>query len=210
MGKSAQKNGVAMTSISVKMSLAVSMIGMILIYNEIITFFKIIGVLLALSGVLLISFEKNKTASSTNSLKMLLVLFIGSGILDLALNYTQQHVLTPLTPALFSSFGFGLAGITGTLILIYQTYFKSVSIKFKNIIAGIILGIPNYFSIFLLLKSYEVIDYTNSSILAIVNVSVVVFSAVFGFVIFREVFTVKKGIGLIASLLAILFLYLAS
>ena len=52
MGKSAQKNGVAMTSISVKMSLAVSMIGMILIYNETITSFKIIGILLALSGVL--------------------------------------------------------------------------------------------------------------------------------------------------------------
>ena len=210
MGKSAQKNGVAMTSISVKMSLAVSMIGMILIYNETITSFKIIGILLALSGVLLISFEKNNSGTSTNSLKMLLILFIGSGILDLALNYTQQHVLIHLTPALFSSFGFGLAGITGTLILIYQAYFKSVSIKFKNILAGIILGIPNYFSIFLLLKSYEVIDYTNSSILAIVNVSVVVFSAVFGFVIFRELFTVKKGIGLIASLLAILFLYLAS
>ena len=129
--------------------------------------------------MLLISFEKNKAASSTNSLKMLLVLFIGSGILDLALNYTQQHVLTHLTPALFSSFGFGLAGITGTIILIFQAYFKSVSIKFKNIVAGIILGIPNYFSIFLLLKSYEVIDYTNSSILAIVNVSVVVFSVVF-------------------------------
>ena len=210
MGKSAQKNGVAMTSISVKMSLAVSMIGMILIYNETITLFKIIGILLALSGVLLISFEKNKSGTSTNSLKMLLILFIGSGILDLALNYTQQHVLIHLTPALFSSFGFGLAGVTGTLILIYQAYFKSVSIKFKNIVAGIILGIPNYFSIFLLLKSYEVIDYTNSSILAIVNVSVVVFSAVFGFVIFREIFTIKKGIGLIASLLAILFLYLAS
>ena len=210
MGKSAQKNGVAMTSISVKMSLAVSMIGMILIYNETITLFKIMGILLALSGVLLISFEKNKSGTSTNSLKMLLILFIGSGILDLALNYTQQRVLIHLTPALFSSFGFALAGILGTLILIYQTYFKSVSIKFKNIVAGIILGIPNYFSIFLLLKSYEVIDYTNSSILAIVNVSVVVFSAVFGFVIFREIFTIKKGIGLIASLLAILFLYLAS
>jgi len=210
MGKSAQKNGVAMTSISVKMSLAVSMIGMILIYNETITLFKIIGILLALSGVLLISFEKNKSGTSTNSLKMLLILFIGSGILDLSLNYTQQHVLIHLTPALFSSFGFGLAGVTGTLILIYQAYFKSVSIKFKNIVAGIILGIPNYFSIFLLLKSYEVIDYTNSSILAIVNVSVVLFSAIFGFVIFREIFTIKKGIGLIASLLAILFLYLAS
>ena len=88
--------------------------------------------------------------------------------------------------------------------------FKSVQIKLKNIIAGIILGIPNYFSIFLLLKTYESIDLTSSSIVAIVNVSVVVFSAIFGFVIFRELFTYQKAIGLIASILAILSLYFAS
>ena len=154
--------------------------------------------------------EKNKTGASRNSLQMLLILFIGSGILDLTLNYAQQHVLNHLTPALFSSFGFGIAGLIGAIIVIYQLIFSSIPIKFKNIIAGVILGVPNYFSIFLLLKSYEVIDFTDSSILAIVNVSVVVFSAMFGFVIFRELFTIKKAIGLIASLLAILSLYFAS
>lgn len=210
MGKSAQKNGVAMTSVAVKMSLAVSMIGMIVIYSEEITLFKVIGIILALSGVLLVSIEKKHSGSSNISLRMLLILFVGSGILDLTLNYAQQHVLNHLTPALFSSFGFGIAGLIGAIIVIYQMIFKSIQIKLKNIIAGVILGIPNYFSIFLLLKSYEVIDFTNSSILAIVNVSVVVFSAMFGFIIFRELFTTKKAIGLIASLLAILSLYFAS
>ena len=210
MGKSSQKNGVAITSVAVKMSLAVSMVGMILIYNEALTLLKITGILLALAGVLLVSISKNTSSNSNSSWKMLLVLFIGSGILDLTLNYTQQHVLNELTPALFSSFGFGIAGIIGSFVIIYQMVFKSVQIKLKNIIAGIILGIPNYFSIFLLLKTYEFIDLTNSSILAIVNVSVVVFSAIFGFVIFRELFTTQKAIGLIASILAILSLYFAS
>ena len=181
MGQSSQKNGVAITSVAVKMSLAVSMVGMILIYNEALTLLKITGILLALAGVLLVSISKNTSSNSNSSWKMLLVLFIGSGILDLTLNYTQQHVLNELTPALFSSFGFGIAGIIGSFVIIYQMVFKSVQIKLKNIIAGIILGIPNYFSIFLLLKTYEFIDLTNSSILAIVNVSVVVFSAIFGF-----------------------------
>ncbi|MDO7609404.1 MAG: EamA/RhaT family transporter, partial [Crocinitomicaceae bacterium] len=45
MGKSSQKNGVAITSVAVKMSLAVSMIGMILIYNEALTLLKIMGIL---------------------------------------------------------------------------------------------------------------------------------------------------------------------
>ena len=210
MGQSSQKNGVAITSVAVKMSLAVSMVGMILIYNEALTLLKITGILLALAGVLLVSISKNTSSNSNSSWKMLLVLFIGSGILDLTLNYTQQHVLNELTPALFSSFGFGIAGIIGSFVIIYQMVFKSVQIKLKNIIAGFILGIPNYFSIFLLLKTYEFIDLTNSSILAIVNVSVVVFSAIFGFVIFRELFTTQKAIGLIASILAILSLYFAS
>ena len=126
MGKSAQKNGVAMTSISVKMSLAVSMIGMILIYNETITLFKIIGILLALSGVLLISFEKNKSGTSTNSLKMLLILFIGSGILDLAFKLYSAACFNSFNACFIFFFWIWFSRYYGTLILIYQAYFKSV------------------------------------------------------------------------------------
>ena len=210
MGKSAQKNGVAITSVAVKMSLAVSMIGMIIIYHETLTFLKIAGILLALTGVLLVSWEPKASGKQNNALKMLIILFIGSGILDLSLNYAQQHILIELTPALFSAFGFLIAGLIGLIILIWQIISSSSRIEGKNILAGIILGIPNYFSIYLLLRAYEVIDYSNSSIVAIVNVSVVVFSALFGFIIFKEDFSVKKAIGLIASLMAITSLYFAT
>jgi len=210
IGLSSQKNGVAITSVAVKMSLAVSMIGMIIIYNEPLTLLKICGILMALAGVLLVSFNKSKGNQKSNSWKMLLILFIGSGILDLTLNYAQQHVLNDLTPSLFSAFGFGIAGCIGIVIVAYNSIFKSTKIKLKNILAGIVLGVPNYFSIYLLLKSYEVLEFTNSSILAFVNVSVVVFSAIIGFALFKELFTTRKAIGLAASILAILTLYFAS
>ena len=74
MGLSSQKNGVAITSVSVKMSLAVSMIGMIIIYNESLTILKICGILLALAGVLLVSLEKSKGNKKNNAWKMLLIL----------------------------------------------------------------------------------------------------------------------------------------
>ena len=210
MGKSAQQNGVAITSVAVKMSLAASMLGMIIIYNEALTFLKVAGIVLALTGVLLVSWEPKRSKEQNNAWKMLIILFIGSGILDLCLNYAQQHVLNELTPALFSAFGFLIAGFIGLLFLIWQFIFSSARIKGKNILAGLILGIPNYFSIYLLLQAYEVIDYSNSSIVAIVNVSVVVLSALFGFMIFKEDFSIKKAIGLIASLMAILSLYFAA
>ena len=210
MGKSAQQNGVAITSVAVKMSLAVSMIGMIIIYKEALTLLKIAGIVLALTGVLLVSWEPKGSKEQNNAWKMLIILFIGSGILDLCLNYAQQNVLNELTPALFSAFGFLIAGFIGLLVLIWQFIFSSARIKGKNILAGLILGVPNYFSIYLLLQAYEVIDYSNSSIVAIVNVSVVVLSALFGFMIFKEEFSIKKAIGLIASLMAILSLYFAT
>ncbi len=210
MGLSSQKNGVAITSVAVKMSLAVSMIGMILLYSEALTFLKVCGIFLALSGVLLVSFDNSPKNAKENSWKMLLVLFIGSGILDLTLNYAQQHVLTNLTPSLFSAFGFGIAGCIGLVILTINYFFRSVQIRLRNVIAGLVLGVPNFFSIYLLLKSYEVLQLTNSSILALVNVSVVVFSALVGFTLFKELFTTKKAIGLTASIFAILTLYFAS
>ena len=54
MGKSAQKNGMAITSVAVKMSMAVSVLGMVFIYNEQLPFLKIIAILLAFSGVILV------------------------------------------------------------------------------------------------------------------------------------------------------------
>ena len=67
MGQSSQKNGVAITSVAVKMSLAVSMVGMILIYNEALTLLKITGILLELAGVLLVYISKNTSSNSNSS-----------------------------------------------------------------------------------------------------------------------------------------------
>jgi drug/metabolite transporter (DMT)-like permease len=85
MAISAQKNGIAATSVAVKMSMAVSMIGMIFIYNESISITKLTGIFCALVGVFLIA----STGSKNNKNKaayMLVILFIGSGFLDLNLN----------------------------------------------------------------------------------------------------------------------------
>ncbi|TNE73018.1 MAG: EamA/RhaT family transporter, partial [Bacteroidetes bacterium] len=112
MGLSSQRNGVASTSIAVKMSMAFSMLLMIIGYGENISALKIIGILLAITGVLLVSIEKQSETKSSNSW-MLIVLFLGSGGLDFVLNYAQKNILGALTPSLFSAFGLGLAGVFG-------------------------------------------------------------------------------------------------
>jgi drug/metabolite transporter (DMT)-like permease len=211
IGKSSQKNGVALTSVSLKMSLAMTMFLMILINGEPITLLKITGIILAISGVVLMSWNESQDKKNKPVLWMLIFLFLGCGALDIVLNFTQNNLVHILPTELFSAFGLGFAGIIGSLILSYQFIKKKSIFAFRNIIAGVILGIPNYFSIYLLMKSYTKMEnWSNSTVLSVTNVSVVLLSAFFGFVLFKEQFTKLKAFGLIVSLAAIILLYLSN
>ena len=211
MGLSSQRNGVAITTVAVKMSMAASVLGMIFIYNESVSLLKVGGISFAFAGVVLVSWQKNGSGiKQGQSLWMLLVLFFGSGILDLVLNYVQNNELKVLTPSLFSAFGFGMAGIIGLVVFLFQLQQKKARFGFKNVLGGIALGIPNYFSIYLLIKSYEETGWTDSTVIAIINVSIVCIAALTGFLIFKEKLNLTKGLGIVASLLAILMLYIAS
>jgi drug/metabolite transporter (DMT)-like permease len=210
MGISSQKNGVALTSIAVKMSMAISMLFMIMLYRESLSLLKISGIVLAFLGVFLVTFSKSEGNSDKSALWMLLVLFIGSGFLDFVLNYVQKFELHLLTPSLFSAFGFGMAGIIGLAILIYQISRGKTTFSPRSILAGIVLGIPNYFSIFLLILSYKSTGWNDSTVLAIINVSVVMIAAVTGFIAFKENVTARKIIGLLSAIAAIVILYFAN
>lgn len=210
MGKSSQLNGVASTSIAVKMSMAISLIFMIIGYGESVTWLKICGILLAFIGVFLVSKPSGEEKNQTGAVWMLVVLFFGSGALDFVLNYVQNTQLGSLEASLFSAIGFGLAGSLGLLILIVRIAQKKAVVRGKNILAGIILGIPNYFSIYLLMLSYTTTGWDDSTVLAITNVSVVLLSSVIGFIAFKEKTTLAKIAGLFAAILAICVLYLAN
>lgn len=211
MGLSSQNNGVAITSVAVKMSMAASIFGMIFLNNERVSALKILGILFAFVGVVLVSWQtKSAGENQKKSLWMLFVLFFGSGVLDLVLNYVQNNELKVLSPSLFSAFGFGMAGIIGFVVFLFQLQQKKAHFAFKNVLGGIILGIPNYFSIYLLIKSYKEVGWADSTVLAIINVSIVCIAALTGFLIFKEKLNLTKGLGIIASLFAILMLYIAS
>lgn len=210
MGLSAQKNGVAITSIATKMSMASGVLGMIFLYHESVGFLKILGVLLAFIGVIAVSWIKSDKNNEQSSWWMLLVLFFGSGLLDIVLNYAQKNVLETLTTSLFSAIGLAIAGIFGLIIFIFQSFKGKTKFEVKNIIAGIVLGIPNYFSIYMLISSYQTTGWTDSTVLSIINVSVVLTSTLLGLILFNEKINRLKLLGLICSLLAITLLYVAN
>jgi drug/metabolite transporter (DMT)-like permease len=209
LGLSSQRNGVAITSVATKMSMATGILGMIFLYNESVGVLKVVGILSAIIGVVAVSWVKSKNEKGQGAWWMLLLLFFGSGLLDVVLNYAQKNSLGTLTPALFSAFGLAIAGIFGLLILIGQLILGKSKIDLKNILAGVVLGVPNYFSIYLLISSYQSTGWTDSTVLSVINVSVVLISTLIGLIFFQEKINRLKLIGLIFSLSAITLLYFA-
>ena len=204
IGISSQRNGVGTTSVAVKMSMALSILAMILLYNEPVHFLKLLGIGLAFVGVILTSYTSSqKSNSGSSALWMLAVLFVGSSMLDLVLNYSLKHLLGALSPSLFSAFGFGIAGTIGSIILFLQVFQGKSKLQAKNVLAGVLLGIPNFFSIYLLLMAYQTSGLTDSNVVTIVNIGIVGLSALLGWSLFKETMTTRKLLGLVLCLVAI-------
>lgn len=207
MGKSSQLNGVASTSVAVKMSMAASLLAMIIVFGEPLGILNSSGIILAILGVFLVSYSKS---AKVNSSWMLIVLFLGSGLLDFLLFVVQDTLLMGVPDAIFSAIGLGTAGVFGFIILAAQWTSGKRKFQWRNVIGGLVLGIPNYFSIYLLLVSYKSTGWSNTTVLSITNVSVVVTSALIGFLVFRESAGPRKIVGLIAAIFAITLLYLSN
>ena len=184
---------------------------MIISYNEKVGAIKIIGILIATLAVLAMSFTKKETNQSKdkNGSLFLVLLFIGCGILDFTLNYVQNFHLEHLSIPLFSAIGLGSAGIIGALILTYLLLKKKVCINRNTIIGGILLGIPNYFSIFFIIQSYSSTTWSDSTVLAVMNVLTVLTSTLVGVFSFNEKLDRMKWLGLVSAFIAIYLFYIS-
>lgn len=204
MGFSSQRNGVSTTSVAVKMSMALSVASIIIINATPLNLVTVVSLILALTGVFFVSFSKSSRDYGA-SVWMLIVLFLGSACLDLVLFFVQNAWLPKNFHAgVFSALGFLMAGFIGSIYLLIQLSLKKVHFHLKSWAAGIALGIPNYFSIYLLVKSYSSSNLEPHQVLSIANVGVVVLSSVVGLLLFNEQFDSKKWLGLSISLLALL------
>jgi uncharacterized membrane protein len=140
-----------------------------------------------------------------------LLVFLGSGLIDTSLNFLQNDFITnkSLIP-LFSSTIFMTAGIIGITVLMAQKIKGVLILEFKNVVAGIVLGIPNYFSIYFLVKALRSDLFDSSDIFTINNVTIVIISTLLGIVFFRERLSMKNWIGIILAIISIALVSLAT
>lgn len=203
MAAVSQKLGVSVVSVSVKMSLAIPVIAAVILYDEQMPTIKILGILAALTAVFMASYKPEQTKGHTLYILMPIVLFLGSGLLDAFLNYNQKFLVPSSQHAYFASATFLNAGIFGLLFISAKSLKSKVKVEWKNIIGGIILGIPNYGSIYFLLRALDVPTLESSVVFPINNVGIVLLSVVIGGLVFHEHLSRTNKIGILMALVGI-------
>lgn len=199
MAKTTQQLGISIASIASKMSLVIPVIAALLFQRNInLSIYNYIGILLALIAIFLTFKKKQKTQKS---LKIAVFLFFGAGILDSFLDYIREKHLESINDFnLFIILIFFIAFFTGFVIII----FKRNKISFKNIIGGVLLGIPNYFSIYFVLLSLESLG--GAVVFPVLNIGVVLISTLISYLVYKENLNKENWFGIILACVSIFLL----
>lgn len=202
-----QRSGLSVVSVATKMSVAIPIFFGILLYDESTGIIKIIGIVLALAAVYLTSIKKKDGIKiQKRNLVFPLLVFFGSGIIDTTIKFLETSYVLEADVALFSSTIFAIAGCVGVSILIIQAFLGKLELGFKNVLGGIVLGVPNFGSIYFLVLALRTQGLESSTVFPLNNVAIVMISTFLGILLFKERMLPKNWIGILLAVASIILI----
>lgn len=192
------RNGIVLTSTFMKLGVLVPTLMAVLVFREMPKGTQMIGFGFALVGILVMYFEKQALKESDSILWLLLLLFV-SGLTDSMANVFEKfgqeadkdaYLLITFAVAFVCAGGLTVKG--------------NERVRCKDLIAGAMIGIPNYYSARFLLASLSrlnaVLVYPMYSVATIIAVTIT------GICIFKESISKKKRYALLVIAFAMIFL----
>lgn len=211
MAFTTQKMGVAVASVTNKLSLVIPFVFSIYLYNESATFLKITGIVVAMIAVVFTCWPQkgfvlagsHKKVGSIMLIGLPLLMFVGSGLMDTIIKYIEITFLNDDNKNAFLITTFFVAGIMGLFVLLSLMLIGKIKFDYRAVIAGVAIGVPNYISIWCLIKVLQDYAGNSSAIIPINNMGIVLFSTVAAFFLFKEWLTKLNWIGIFLSIVAI-------
>lgn len=208
MALSYQKAGLSLTVIIQKMSLILSAGFAIVVYGELLTVSKSLGMIAAILAVILVNLpdkSENILPRSKWIILLPIIVFLMSGVIEILLYFVEVSGKMGGDGMQFTATSFGLAGLMGSFLIVYRIIFKKGAFKLKDIYGGVVLGLPNYLTIYLLV--YLLGEGWDGSVLfPINNIGMLVLTSLVGFYFFNEQLNKLKVLGLICGIVAIVLI----
>ncbi|MBE9468528.1 MAG: EamA family transporter [Bacteroidetes bacterium] len=206
IGLSIQKAGITVTTVSSRMSFIIPITFSIIYYNESVGTIKAVGIVLAILAVLFSVMRKGKLKLNQKYFYLPFIAFLGGGIIDALVKYSQQEYLSFDNSALFSGILFTFSAVIGVFI----SFFKKTPIKSffkpKILISGILLGIANFGSMLFFINALAKSKFESSVVFGFNHIGIILVTAVFAIIVFKEKLSLINKIGILLAFLAILIL----
>ena len=198
-------SGVAMAIVSSKMSIIFTVSIGFLLLGESFTLIKLSGILLALLAFYLSNKEESGLYIDRKVWIFPLILFLGTGINDSLMKlsgvyYPQRDVFQYLTATFIVAF------LAGLLLVVIQVIRGKIVLMLKDILAGLFLGVINWFSTYYFIKGLYVMPLT--VFITVFNAAIVFLAAVTGLYFFKEKHSGINKVGVVLALIAILIITL--
>ncbi|MBT0810891.1 hypothetical protein KIH41_06310 [Litoribacter ruber] len=208
MARVTQLFGVTVGAIASKLSLVIPVSFSLLIFSKgqaAFTALNYLGIALALVAIVLASIKKEKRDINLPGGATLLLpisIFLLGGMLDTLINLANIRYLSPAEDAVFVTSIFVLTFCWGMGRLLYL----KLKITRKAILGGLMLGLPNYFSMIFLLKSLEAYGGNGALIYPLVNIGIIVSGTLVSVTLFKDRLMPINLLGVAMSLIALVLI----
>jgi drug/metabolite transporter (DMT)-like permease len=192
MALTTQRISVAVASIASKMSLVIPVIFSLLFLNRGVHnmgWINYAGIGLAMISIVLSTWP-NKSHAVLPAKRIPLaqrfllpaMVFICGGVIDTSLNFSNSRLIAREEQGIFPIFIFLVAAIAGFIYTIRSREHW----HWKSLLGGIYLGIPNYFSVYFLLRALDAFQNNGALIFPGINMGIILSSSLMAFFLFRE------------------------
>lgn len=205
IGLTTQKLGIMVSSVAGRMSLVIPVMFSIIYENESLGVLKVIGVFMALLAVLMLVYNKDKHQIDRRYILLPFILFLGLGILDSTIKFSQSKFIGDVDLAAFSTFLFSVSAVSALSFRIIKPVSNEV-FTFGTIWPGILLGMVNFGSLFFFIRALAHGNLVSSAVFGINHVGIVMLSVLAALVLFREKLNRYNWAGIILAVITIIIL----
>ena len=202
---SIKKSSLTATTVANKLSLVIPVLFSVWLYDEAMNLPKMLGIFIAFPAVYLTT--KTDEAQGQKNLLLPFLLFLASGALDTTVKYVEHHFLGEQhMQSVYLIHVFAMAACIGISVIAIQKWRHKIALHWRNVLAGVLLGVPNYFSIYFFVRLLNDDFLQSSAAIPVNNIGIVILSSVAAILFFKEQTTKQRIAGLCLSVLSILLL----
>ncbi len=202
-----QTAGITLTSLMQRMSLILTVTYTVVFFHEHFGLLEISGITLAILAIIAINQKGKKfnLAGDTPFPWILMIVLVLAAVIEILLFFVEKTGITGESQLAFTTHAFGSAAVFGWISFGWLFLRKKLKITSRDVIGGILLGIPNFFSIYLLMVMLNQ-GWNGSILYPMINVTVLLLSTLTAVMAFREKLSRINWIGVTFATIAILLI----